>query len=144
MNKKGISALIETVLLILVVLAAAGIIFGAVIPMLRAPVEKATLCEGAIDVTSATASSVTITKAKDVVIDSITVNAFDKDGKAGTFTITTTSTPVAVPAAVGAVATVNTPAITGGGSPVKVSIVAAVNTTANKKIACSPVEAPIA
>jgi len=77
MNKKGISALLETVLLILVVLAAAGIIFGAVIPMLRGPIEKSTLCSGALEIAAASQSEVTVTLQKDVALSSLAVTVLN-------------------------------------------------------------------
>ena len=77
MNKKGISALLETVLLILVVLAAAGIIFGAVIPMLRGPIEKATACSDAIVIAAVSQNEVTLTIKKEITLASIAVNVFN-------------------------------------------------------------------
>jgi len=47
MNKRGMSAIIETVLLILVVLAGVGIIVGAVMPLITGSIEKAKLCRDA-------------------------------------------------------------------------------------------------
>ncbi|MEM2956549.1 MAG: hypothetical protein QW041_03200 [Candidatus Pacearchaeota archaeon] len=134
-NKKAISALIETVLLILVVIAAAGIVFYAVIPMISGPVEKARVCQDLIEITSVTPNDITIMQTKEANIDNITINAFDASGKVGTKSANK-------PVGVGSAATTTLPTITGGGQPIKVSVVAIANVT-GKKIVCSPIEAPI-
>jgi hypothetical protein len=126
-NKKGISALLETVLLILVVLAAAGIVFGAVIPMLRSPAERAAMCQDAVTVNVAQ-NIVSIIKNKDVMINSISINAYTAAGTATNYVGT-------VPATIGSVATTT---ITG--TYVKVQVIPVVNTTGGKQVACAPID----
>lgn len=134
-NKKGISALLETVLLILVVLAAAGIIFGAVIPMLRAPAERAAACSDLITISATTTNLNILLNKGDVKINSIGASAFNAAGAA------TQIATVNVPTAVGATTSSNMPA---GGPFVKVQVVPVVNTTTGKQIACPPVETQLA
>ena len=43
-NRKGISALVATVLLVLITIAAVGIIWGAVMPMIKGNIEKSQKC----------------------------------------------------------------------------------------------------
>lgn len=49
MDKRGISALLATVLLILVSLAAVGIVYSVAIPMIRDSATKASLCSGTLN-----------------------------------------------------------------------------------------------
>ena len=132
-GRKGISALLETVLLILVVLAAAGIIFGAVIPMLREPAERASMCQDALTVSS-TPTMVTLVKNKEVTISSIAINVYDAAGAA------TGVSPanVSIPLSVGSAATSILP--TTGGPFVKVQVIPVVNMTTGKQVACAPIE----
>lgn len=44
MNKKGVSAIVATVLLVLITIAAVGIIWGAVMPMIKGNIEKSQRC----------------------------------------------------------------------------------------------------
>jgi len=131
-NRKGISALVETVLLILVVLAAAGIIFGAVIPMIREPAERAGICQNALTVSS-TQTMVTIIKNKDVAINSIAVNVYNSLGAA------TAVKGVKIPESIGSAETTALPA----GTFVKVQVIPVVNMTAGKQAACDPIEVSI-
>jgi len=131
-NRKGISALLETVLLILVVLAAAGIIFGAVIPMLREPAERASMCQDALTVSS-TPTMVTLIKNKDVAINNISINVYNAAGAA-------TPVPgVLMPTGIGSAATTPLTGLTGGPF-VKVQVIPLVNMTTGKQVACAPIE----
>ena len=130
-NKKGISALLETVLLILVVLAAAGIIFGAIIPMLRAPAERAALCQDAITV-SATNAYLSLVQNKEVNLVNVSGSAINAAGAATQFVVTK-------PTNIGNVVTSSMP--TTGGPFVKVQIVPVMNTSTGKSVACAPIEA---
>jgi flagellin-like protein len=47
-NKKGISAIVATVMIILITVAAVGIVWAAIIPMIRNQLEGATVCNSAI------------------------------------------------------------------------------------------------
>jgi len=49
LNKKGISPIIATILLILITVAAAGIIWKAVIPMINKSLSKVTVGQGALE-----------------------------------------------------------------------------------------------
>ena len=132
-NKKGISALLETVLLILVVLAAAGIIFGAIIPMLRAPAERAAACSDLMSIASTSATQVTVTANKAGIV-SYAVNGFDATGKA---------CPADGKALGGIGSTVSTTLPTTGCGPyIKVSVVPVV-TVGGKDVACPAIEAAI-
>jgi len=44
MNKKAVSAIVATVLLVLITIAAVGIIWGAIMPMIRGNIEKSQKC----------------------------------------------------------------------------------------------------
>lgn len=46
-NRKGISAIVATVMIILVTVAAVTIVWAAIIPMINSNLEKATVCNGA-------------------------------------------------------------------------------------------------
>lgn len=47
-NKKGISAIVATVMIILITVAAVGIVWAAIIPMIRNQLEAGTICLDAI------------------------------------------------------------------------------------------------
>ena len=137
-NNKGISALIGTVLLILVVIAAVGIIAGLLVPMIRTAGERTANCQGLIDVTSATSSAVTIMQSKSITatVQSVSITLYNAAG--GT---TGSASAITLPMTVGAP---QTSTITGATSPVKASVITTLKLTSNALVACPAIEAPIA
>jgi len=116
-NRKAISGLIETVLLILVVIAAAGILVGVLIPMIRGPVEKAQICVDAMEITSVSTASgtLTITLKKDVSLAGVAINMYNAAGN-----VNSTSQSVSG-MSIGEAKSFNLP--TGISSPTKVTVV---------------------
>jgi type II secretory pathway pseudopilin PulG len=135
-NKKGISALIETVLLILVVIAAVGIVAGLLVPMIRTAAERTANCQGLIEITSATASAVTVTQTKDITpasINSTYVALYDSGGK------TLNSTTISLIA----VGTPVTTSFTSTGTPIKASVITTLKLSTGRLVACPAAEAAI-
>ena len=132
-NKRGISAVIETVLLILIVIAAVGIIAGLVLPMIRTAGERTSTCLGAMDIVSAGSSGVTVVNAKGAVTG-VAVNFFKADGTAVAGTLSGT---FATGAGKSNSYTVTADTYT------KVVVVPTVTTPSAKSVSCSPIEAQI-
>jgi len=81
-SKKGISALVETVLLVLVAITAVGIVWYAIVPLFKVPAETASLCLNSVDITSASsAGTATVVILKDIGATKVTMNAYDASGK---------------------------------------------------------------
>ena len=133
-NKKGISALIETVLLILVVIAAVGIVAGLLMPMIRTAAERTATCQGLIDITSASSAGVTYIQSKAGNVSSMTVNFYNSAGAA------IDSTNDAATTAVGNSVTANPST---GGTYVKVTVVPVITTASGKQVACPTIESAI-
>jgi hypothetical protein len=133
-NKKGISALIETVLLILVVIAAVGIVAGLLIPMIREAADRTATCQGLLEINSATLKGVTYTQDKGTAgqITAVSIIAYDAAGTATTVTGT-------APTGVG---NSQTAALTG--TPIRVTVISTVNLTSGKLVACPAAESAIA
>ena len=105
LNKKGISPIIATILLILITVAAAGIIWKAVIPMINKSLSKVTVGQGALEeleivtdnvltCTRSTNTSVQIRKIPgDVEITRIKIIVTMADGTTNYTIITNSSTP---------------------------------------------------
>jgi FlaG/FlaF family flagellin (archaellin) len=131
-NKRGISAVIETVLLILIVIAAVGIIAGLILPMIRTAGERTSTCLEAMDITSASSSGVTYVQAKNITITAVAVTFYKADGSAVTGS-------VAVPTGVGSSVT----SIPSTGTYTKVTVVSTVTTPSAKVVTCPAIEAAI-
>ena len=136
-NKRGISAVIETVLLILIVIAAVGIIAGLILPMIRTAGERATNCQGLIDISSATKDAVTIMQSKSVSanVSAVSITLYNAAGQT-----TGSASAITLPMAVGAP---QTSTITGATSPVKASVITTLTLTSGKQVACPAIEAAI-
>ena len=136
-NKKGVSAMIETVLLILVVIAAVGIVAGLLVPMIRTAAERASTCQGLVDITSASTTVVNFIQAKDPSpssINSTVVTWYKIDGTvAGT-------NDTGVPAGVGKS---TTGTITGTGAT-KAVIQIVIKTGSGKLVTCPAIESQVA
>ena len=134
-NKKGISGVIETVLLILVVIAAVGIISGLVLPMIRTAAERTTICQGLIEINSATASSVTYTQTKDANVTGVNIIVTDTSGLSNTTTGTkttgvgTSQTVISFPTGIGTVS--------------KVGVMPVISVTGGKKVTCPVIESTV-
>jgi len=133
-NKRGISAVIETVLLILIVIAAVGIIAGLVLPMIRTAGERTSTCLGAMDITAASSAGVTFVQSKDVNVTAIAVTFYNSTG--GAFTGTTALTSGA------GSSNTSTPS-TAGIQYAKVTVVPVVKTPSGKTVSCPAIEAAI-
>ena len=110
-SKKGISALVETVLLVLVAITAVGIVWYAIVPLFKTPAETAALCLNAVDITSASsAGTATVVILKDINASKLTMNAYDATGKSlctnsttAGLTVGSTSSIACNPVVIGAV-----------------------------------------
>jgi len=96
-NKKGISAIVETVLLILVIIAAVGAIAGIAVPMLKGQATKTAACLDSVDVVSATSSGVTILLKKDLAVSGISVTASNVSGATNAAFYTTSLPSLSAP-----------------------------------------------
>jgi len=133
-NKKGISGVIETVLLILVVIAAVGIISGLVLPMIRTAAERTTICQGLIEVNSATATSITFTQTKDATISTVNIIATNTNGVSNATSVTSTL-------GVGASQTATPPSVSG--TVTKIGVMPTITVTGGKKVTCPVIESPV-
>jgi FlaG/FlaF family flagellin (archaellin) len=132
-NKRGISAVIETVLLILIVIAAVGIIAGLVLPMIRTAGERTSTCLGAMDITAASSAGVTYVQSKNITVTAVAVTFYYANG-------TAVSGTTQVPTSVGSSVT-STP--TTAGIYAKATVVPTVTTPSGKQVACPAIEAAI-
>jgi len=99
-NKKGISAIVETVLLVLVIIAAVGAIAGIAVPMLRGQADKTALCFASADVISATPSQVTILLKKDLTVTGVSVTVTNATGATASTFYTTPKINASAPSQV--------------------------------------------
>jgi hypothetical protein len=137
-NKKGVSAMIETVLLILVVIAAVGIVAGLLVPMIRTAGERTASCQGLIDIPAASASSITILQSKSIApatLSSVLITLYNNTGATGT-PVTVTLSGVGVANTTTSLGTVV--------NARKVSAIATIVTSSGTTVACPAVEAAIA
>jgi hypothetical protein len=104
MNKRGIEALVATVLLVLIVIAAVGIIWGAVMPIIRQNIDTSQKCLNAgIEVntqggytyaTGTTSVSVQVSRGPSTVtVSSIDIKVVNDAGNSGTNSTTDVPLP---------------------------------------------------
>ena len=131
-SKKGISALVETVLLVLVAITAVGIVWYAVVPLFKTPAETASLCLNAVDITSATTGgNITVVVLKDINLTRLVINAYDTNG----ISLCNGENKTAIPSVGG---TINLQCSTVTNAAVKVGVIAT-GKLGTKAVACSEV-----